>query len=237
MIDQLKKIQKKRILGNRSLRGQDLGYLLGPNINNVFDTIHIFKMRWISWKVLCLMMMIAGIVPVLGFAPILSNTTKSRLMMPLRIDHTLNLVKTTDSMDGDVPPRGIVLNTGVGGLTFAGGLLGFVTKGSKASLIAGSTFGGLLLLSAWLVSKQKRSGNMLGAGVAGMLSYVMGKKFLVSKKLMPAGLLTFLGGMAFVYNTIESAVVTKKEPTATQAVETTTEVETEEEEKEEREET
>jgi uncharacterized membrane protein (UPF0136 family) len=108
-------------------------------------------------------------------------------------------------------PRGIVLNTAVGGLTFAGGLMGFVTKGSKASLMAGSLFGGLLMLSALIISKSVASksakGNILGFSVSGMLGYVMGKKFLVSKKFMPAGLLASLSGICVVYNLIETIIL------------------------------
>jgi uncharacterized membrane protein (UPF0136 family) len=142
---------------------------------------------------------------------LLSNTTKSRLMMPLQVDHVLGLVQ---NQDGDKEaPRGVALNTFVGSLTFAGGAMGFVTKGSKASLIAGSTFGGLLMISAFLISKKNsRNGNIMGAGVAGMLTYAMGKKFFASKKFMPAGLIASLGTIAFIYNTIE-AFFTKENDT------------------------
>merc|ERR1711971_487761 len=74
-----------------------------------------------------------------GIRPI-CNTIKNRLMMPLNLDSKLMTSKQSEEA-----PRGIVLNSAVGGLTFAGGLTGFLTKGSKASLIAGSTFGGLLV--------------------------------------------------------------------------------------------
>jgi uncharacterized membrane protein (UPF0136 family) len=158
---------------------------------------------------------------------ILSNTTKNRLMMPLRLDNVLLGVR----IGGTVPlprrttaafassnnegaaarPRGIVLNSAVGGLTFFGGLMGYVTKGSKPSLIAGSTFGGLLMLSAYLISKSSKSrsskGNILGSTVAGLLGYVMGNKFLASKKFMPAGLLTFLSAVNVVYNLIEVKIL------------------------------
>jgi len=154
---------------------------------------------------------------------ILSNRTKSRLMIPLRIDKTVlgGRVATTaaagdhrNDLLWDVrpgPPRGIVLNTVVGGLAFAGGMMGFVIKGSKPSLIAGSTFGGLLLLSAVLISASKKShspqGNMLGSMMGGLLGYVMGKKFLLSKKFMPSGLLAFMSVMNVVYNLIEIKIL------------------------------
>jgi len=93
--------------------------------------------------------------------------------------------------------------------------MGYVTKGSKASLVAGSTFGGLLMLSAFFISKSSESrstkGNILGSSVSAMLGYVMGKKFLVSKKFMPAGLLAFLSAVGFVYNLIEVKVLSAGE--------------------------
>lgn len=137
--------------------------------------------------------------------PGLMNATKSRLMTPLTIDHKLGLAVAPNGANDEKPaPRGIVLNTCVGGLTFAGGLMGFVTKGSKASLIAGSTFGGLLGLSAFLISKKQKIGSIMGTVVGSMLSYVMGKKFLASKKFMPAGLIASLGLATVVYNAIEA---------------------------------
>jgi len=152
---------------------------------------------------------------------ILSNRTKSRLMIPLRIDNTV-LGGVASAAAGDHrndllwdvrpgPPRGIVLNTVVGGLAFAGGMMGFVIKGSKPSLIAGSTFGGLLFLSAFLISASKKSqspkGNILGSIMGGLLGYVMGKKFLLSKKFMPSGLLAFMSVMNVVYNLIEIKIL------------------------------
>ena len=130
------------------------------------------------------------------------NTTttaiKTAVMMPLQVDRAFSLV------NNDNAPRGIVLNGGVGGLTFAGGLMGFLKAGSKASLIAGSGFGGLLMASAVLISKNNSKGNILGSGVASLLSYAMGKKFIRSGKFMPAGLIASAGIVAVVYNLVEA---------------------------------
>jgi uncharacterized membrane protein (UPF0136 family) len=147
---------------------------------------------------------------VLGFAsnsPLSHNSTRSKLF---RLE-ALSAEKTTSTS--------IVLNNAVGGLTFAGGLMGYVTKGSKASLIAGSTFGGLLLLSAYLVSSSKKAGSWLGSGVAGMLTYTMGKKFLKSWKFVPAGLIASLGALSFVFNLLGATMGTKDEPSGPETTE------------------
>ena len=67
------------------------------------------------------------------------------------------------------------------------------------------------MVSAILVAKasERKSarGNILGSSVSAMLGYVMGKKFFVSKKFMPAGLLTILSAAGFLYNLIEAKVL------------------------------
>ncbi|GAA5831521.1 hypothetical protein JCM3766R1_001784 [Sporobolomyces carnicolor] len=67
-----------------------------------------------------------------------------------------------------------------------GGLMGFLKRGSVASLVAGTGSG--LLLAYGVNSRNDR----LVAGVAGLLFFVMGSRFVNSKKFMPAGLVTLL---------------------------------------------
>jgi uncharacterized membrane protein (UPF0136 family) len=73
-----------------------------------------------------------------------------------------------------------------------GGLIGFLKSGSKASIIAGGSFGVLYLLSASLI----RSGDVNGARLATIASLVlvtvMGKKAMISKAPVPV-LMTSLG--------------------------------------------
>lgn len=125
---------------------------------------------------------------VYGF-PIVSLTQHNATGAQKRLQH-LFFAQDLEKVES----KSRVWNTVTGGLTFGGGLIGFVTKGSKASLIAGSTFGGLLLLSNQVKSVK------LGSIVSFCLMYVMGKKFMVSKKFMPAGLIASLGIVSFVYN-------------------------------------
>src|SRR2546430_8012603 len=46
-------------------------------------------------------------------------------------------------------------------LTIAGGILGYVKAGSTASIIAGSIFGGLLFLAAWVMPGHQAPGLVL----------------------------------------------------------------------------
>lgn len=116
---------------------------------------------------------------------------KKTIMMPLQIDQTLGLASD------DNASRGVYLNLGV-----AGFIMGSL---QEASLMAGSGFAGLLLASAFLITKKNSMGNILGAGVASLLiSYTMGKKFRRSGKFMPAGLIAGSAGViTLVYNLIE----------------------------------
>jgi len=81
-----------------------------------------------------------------------------------------------------------------GGITIAGGVMGFVKAKSRPSLIAGSVSGVLLLGSGYLVgTSQTRVGLILGLivslGLAGRFISVFRK----SGKIMPAGLMAVLG--------------------------------------------
>ena len=138
---------------------------------------------------------VSGLVPSLKSLP---NITSHVLMMPLKIDDTLVF---TDAVE-ESAPRGVIMNAGVGSLVFAGGLMGFVKAGSRASLIAGSMFGGLLMVSSYLIKTKKQIGNILGSGVSAMLSYTMGKKFLNSKKFIPSGLIACMSSISAIYNII-----------------------------------
>jgi len=76
--------------------------------------------------------------------------------------------------------------------TAAGGVLGYVKAKSKASLIAGTVAGGLLLGAAALVGNGK-SGAILGFVVSAALAGRFGSAFAKTKKAMPAGAMAALG--------------------------------------------
>mmetsp|Transcript_23031 Transcript_23031/g.54657 ORF Transcript_23031/g.54657 Transcript_23031/m.54657 type:complete len:126 (+) Transcript_23031:367-744(+) len=93
------------------------------------------------------------------------------------------------------------LNFTLGGLVMAGGAMGYAKKGSVPSLVAGLTFGGLLLGSGILINKGDcYEGHLLASGVTGLMTIAMGKRFLSTGKFMPAGAVATLGAAGLAYN-------------------------------------
>ncbi|XP_029310160.1 transmembrane protein 14C-like [Cottoperca gobio] len=82
-------------------------------------------------------------------------------------------------------------------LVSAGGLIGYVKAGSVASLAAGLLFGLLAALGAYLASQNPKN-VWLSLGTSGILTVVMGLRFLNSWRFMPAGLMTLLSGLMLV---------------------------------------
>ena len=75
----------------------------------------------------------------------------------------------------------------------AGGLMGFLKAGSKASLIASSIFALPLVLAAlgWLPA-------WVADAVLGLLLVYMGMKFARTRKLMPSGLMAILSAATLI---------------------------------------
>lgn len=82
---------------------------------------------------------------------------------------------------------------GFGVLTIAGGVMGFVKAKSRASLIAGTISGGLLIVAGYLVGSSGRLGLIVGLGVSAALASRFVMAYRKSKKVMPAGLMAVLG--------------------------------------------
>lgn len=78
-------------------------------------------------------------------------------------------------------------------LLVAGGAVGFIKAGSRASLIASTAIGSILavLLLAGV-------GPEVIAGVLLALGLYFGSKYLKTKKLMPGGIFTFVSALASV---------------------------------------
>lgn len=99
------------------------------------------------------------------------------------------------------PPGSAHLNFSVGGLVAVGGIVGFAKKGSKASLLAGVTFGGLLIGSGIMISGESQyQGHALATATSGIMTIAMGQRFLSTGKFMPAGLVATLGAACCAYN-------------------------------------
>ena len=78
-------------------------------------------------------------------------------------------------------------------LLFLGGLMGFIKAKSKASLIASSIFGAVLLLFVFNVLPFKHH-----VWVLGFLAVFFGKRYVASRKFMPSGLMMFLSVAAAI---------------------------------------
>ncbi len=78
-------------------------------------------------------------------------------------------------------------------LLLAGGLVGFLKAGSKASLIASSVFALPLVLTALGVLPA-----IVADVVLGILFAYMAMKFSKSKKLMPSGLMAVLSALTLI---------------------------------------
>ena len=82
-----------------------------------------------------------------------------------------------------------------------GGAMGYFRKGSMISLVAGMTFGGLLIGSGVLISNgESFKGHSLAAGCTGLMTVAMGQRFLTTGKFMPAGMVATLGAVGLAYN-------------------------------------
>lgn len=79
--------------------------------------------------------------------------------------------------------------------------MGYMRKGSTMSLLAGVTFGGLLIGSGVLITQGECfKGHSLAAGCTGVMTLAMGQRFLSTGKFMPAGMVASLGAVGLAYN-------------------------------------
>ncbi len=84
-------------------------------------------------------------------------------------------------------------------ITLGGGIQGFVTTGSKASLFAGGICGILLLVAGWLVQSGKITpGLILGLLVSLALAGQFLPKFFATGAWWPAGIEGWLGAIGLV---------------------------------------
>ena len=101
------------------------------------------------------------------------------------------------------PPGSAHPAFGLGALTIVGGTVGFMKKGSKASLGAGVVCGGLLIGSGVLISGEHQyEGHALATGTSTLMALGMGQRFIQTggKKFMPAGFVASLGVASMAYH-------------------------------------
>ena len=90
----------------------------------------------------------------------------------------------------------------------AGGLIGFIKKGSVMSGAAGVIVGGLAGFGAYQTS-QNPNNFYLSLGVSGLMTGVMGSRFVSSGKVMPAGIVAALSLAMVVRYGLRAAGVTE----------------------------
>ena len=92
-----------------------------------------------------------------------------------------------------------------GALAIAGGLMGFIKKGSAASLIAGGLSGILLLIAAIWLKDRPQNGLILGAVVSFALAGRFIPAFLKKFDWMPAGLMAVLSVIGLIITALAFA--------------------------------
>jgi uncharacterized membrane protein (UPF0136 family) len=83
-------------------------------------------------------------------------------------------------------------------LTIVGGVIGYVSKGSVPSIIAGSISGILLLLAAFLLPGNVVAGLALGAVISLLLAGRFVPAFMKTGGFMPAGMMSVLSIIGLV---------------------------------------
>jgi uncharacterized membrane protein (UPF0136 family) len=79
-----------------------------------------------------------------------------------------------------------------GVLTIVGGIVGYASKGSVPSIVAGSVAGILLVLGAFLLPNHFIAGLAIDAIVSLLLAGQFVPKFIQTGKAMPAGMMSIL---------------------------------------------
>jgi len=92
-----------------------------------------------------------------------------------------------------------------GGLTIIGGIMGFVKKGSMASVIAGGLSGILLVIAALWLKEKPQHGLILGAVVSLALAGRFIPAFLKKFEWMPAGLIAVMSVVSLIITVLAFA--------------------------------
>ena len=85
-----------------------------------------------------------------------------------------------------------------GALTIIGGVIGYVKAGSLPSIIAGTITGVLLLAAAWILPSNRMIGLVTALVVSLLLAAQFIPKFLRTRNVMPAGLMSILSAIGII---------------------------------------
>lgn len=95
-------------------------------------------------------------------------------------------------------PAGALYAIAYAALTAIGGLIGYVQARSHVSLITGFVSAALLLLGAWLWQAGSAGGAGMAMGVTAALVIVFIRRWMQTRKAMPAVIMIVAGVLAFI---------------------------------------
>ena len=100
------------------------------------------------------------------------------------------------------PPGSAHLAYTLGLACLGGGVAAFISKGSSRSLVAGSFLGAAHGWAGNLISApgSQERGFRLATAASGVLTLAMGMRYLKTRALMPAGLLSVVGAASTAYH-------------------------------------
>jgi uncharacterized membrane protein (UPF0136 family) len=131
----------------------------------------------------------------------LNSPSKLRRFVQYLCNST-QLINSSININMSKIPGSAHLNLTLGGLVMAGGAAGYMRKGSKASLLAGVTFGTMYIGSGYLIAFTDNvyKGHVVATTASGVMALAMGQRYVKTHKIMPAGLLMAVGAAACAYN-------------------------------------
>jgi uncharacterized membrane protein (UPF0136 family) len=83
-------------------------------------------------------------------------------------------------------------------LTIAGGIMGYLKAGSIVSVIAGAISGVLLIIAGWILPTQRELGLGLALFTSAVLAGQFIPRFLRTRRLVPAGLMSVLSVIGII---------------------------------------
>lgn len=147
-----------------------------------------------------------------------SRVLRQRAFPATRPVNARGIVKVAASADASLPAEpaaksaymhDFCLTIPYGFVVAAGGIVGGLVAGSMKSLMMGGGSGAILMvlgflsLFGWKQGKSSTPITVVSLGLASMLTFVMGKRFLIAYKFMPAGLIMGMSGfmvLFYLYN-------------------------------------